>query len=202
MYCQGQEPQEQHHTHAKYQALSETCEEMADRGRGRNKGRGRNNRGDDGRDHWQDGNQVSNIGAPPPHQFYGFGHPPHTHMDVQWCLWRSVPAHTHTHTQPWAGMQQAWFGVPPPQNFQGGSGVQEQSQAGQGYQPDSHIGAGSGKQQGKVTARIRLKPLQSRVGLGLLDSCLLQKSPASVVENQATIWRAVISQRPALFARQ
>ena len=96
MYCQGQEPQEQHHTHAKSQALSETCEEMADRGRGRNKGRGRNNRGDDGRDHLQDGNQVSNIGAPPPQQFYGFGHPPHTHMDVQWCLWRSVPAHTHT----------------------------------------------------------------------------------------------------------
>jgi len=195
MYCQGQEPQEQHHTHAKSQALSETCEEMADRGRGRNKGRGRNNRGDDGRDHLQDGNQVSNIGAPPPQQFYGFGL-----VDLMVPL--EVSSSTHTHTQPWAGMQQAWFGVPPPQNFQGGSGVQEQSQAGQGYQPDSHTGAGSGKQQGKVTARRRLKPLQSRVGLGLLDSCLLQKSPASVVENQATIWRAVISQRPALFARQ
>jgi len=66
---------------------------MADRGRGRNKGRGRNNRGDDGRDHWQDGNQVSNIGAPPPQQFYGFGL-----VDLMVPLEVSSSTHTHTHT--------------------------------------------------------------------------------------------------------
>lgn len=106
MYCQGQEPKEQHHTHAKYQALSETCEEMADRGRGRNKGRGRNNRGDDGRDHWQDGNQVSNIGAPPPQQFYGFGL-----VDLMVPLEVSSSTHTHTHTHPtlgWDATSMVW----------------------------------------------------------------------------------------------